>query len=195
MRPATSCRMSGSARRCWSSGSARPMPTSRSPRSRPCGGPAARSSTCSWPWPTRPTADATRRLEVYADGALVDARELTIPAGQRSEALITTVPAGSRAPSRRAWRAATRWSPTTAPSPSCRPTRRPAPCWSARAIAYLENALALLPRLELYAVDEDGYADALADADEAGTPYGLVIFDGVVPDEAPGPAGAVYRSR
>src|SRR5690606_15394208 len=43
------------------------------------------------------TASATRRLEIYADGALVDARELTIPAGQRSEALVTTVPAAARA--------------------------------------------------------------------------------------------------
>ena len=33
------------------------------------------------------TVEATRRLEIYADGALVDARELTIPPGQRSEAL------------------------------------------------------------------------------------------------------------
>ena len=32
---------------------------------------------------------------------------------------------------------------------------------------------------------EAGYADALADADEAGTPYGFVVFDGVVPDEPP----------
>ena len=38
------------------------------------------------------TVEATRRLEIYADGALVDARELTIPPGQRSEALISTVP-------------------------------------------------------------------------------------------------------
>ena len=38
------------------------------------------------------TVEATRRLEIYADGALVDARELTIPPGQRSEALVSTVP-------------------------------------------------------------------------------------------------------
>ena len=40
--------------------------------------------------------EATRRLEVYADGALVDARDLTIPPGQRSEALVGTVPAAAR---------------------------------------------------------------------------------------------------
>ena len=32
---------------------------------------------------------------------------------------------------------------------------------------YLESALALLPRLELYAVAPDDYEDALAEADEA----------------------------
>ncbi|MGH2386492.1 MAG: vWA domain-containing protein, partial [Candidatus Limnocylindria bacterium] len=42
------------------------------------------------------TVEATRRLEVYADGDLVDARELTISPGQRSEALISTVPGGAR---------------------------------------------------------------------------------------------------
>ena len=41
------------------------------------------------------SVEATRRLEVYADGELVDARELTIPAGQRSEALVSTVPAAA----------------------------------------------------------------------------------------------------
>ncbi|MGH2800588.1 MAG: VWA domain-containing protein, partial [Thermoleophilaceae bacterium] len=40
-------------------------------------------------------AAATRRLEIYADGDLVDARDLTIGAGERSEALISTVPPGA----------------------------------------------------------------------------------------------------
>ena len=44
--------------------------------------------------------------------------------------------------------------------------------------------MALLPRLELYAVGDDGYADALAEAEDAGTPYGLFVFDGVVPGRA-----------
>jgi hypothetical protein len=51
---------------------------------------------------------------------------------------------------------------------------------------YLENALALLPRVELYAVGEDGYADALGDGAEDGAPFGLVVFDGVVPDDEHG---------
>jgi hypothetical protein len=57
--------------------------------------------------------------------------------------------------------------------------------------AYLENALALLPRLELYAVTPAGYADAIADAADEGAPYGLVVFDAFVPGEAP-PLPALY---
>jgi hypothetical protein len=130
------------------------------------------------------SAEATRRLEVYADGALVDARELTIPAGQRSEALVSTVPGGARLVEAR-----------LAGSDALLTDDRafamvPADETTSALLvgggnAYLENALALLPRLELYAIDEDGYADALADAAEEGTPYGLVVFDGVVPDEPP----------
>ncbi|MEO8247683.1 MAG: hypothetical protein ABI622_11270, partial [Chloroflexota bacterium] len=51
--------------------------------------------------------------------------------------------------------------------------------------AYLENALALLPRLELYGVTPGGYDDALAAAADVGAPYGLLVFDGFVPDTAP----------
>ncbi|CAN5393860.1 BatA and WFA domain-containing protein [soil metagenome] len=130
------------------------------------------------------TAEVTRRLEVYADGALVDARELRIPAGQRSEALVSTVPGAARLVEAR-----------LAGSDALITDDRgfavvPADVTTRVLLmgdgnAYLENALALLPRLELYAVDEDGYADALADAKESGTPYGLLVFDGIVPAALP----------
>ena len=45
--------------------------------------------------------------EVYADGQLVDARDLAIPSGQRSEALITTVPEASLMTIRAGWSTAT----------------------------------------------------------------------------------------
>ncbi|MCA1568962.1 MAG: BatA and WFA domain-containing protein [Chloroflexi bacterium] len=130
------------------------------------------------------TAEATRRLEVYADGALIDARDLTIPPGQRSEALVTTVPGGARL-------VEARLAGSDALITDDRAFAMVPADETTRALligggnAYLENALALLPRLELYAVDEDGYSDAIADAAEAGTPYGLLVFDGVVPDEPP----------
>ena len=130
-------------------------------------------------------ADATRRLEIYADEALVDARDLTIPAGERAEAVITTVPAATRT-------VEARLAESDALVTDDRAFAVVAADETLRALlvsdgnAYLEHALALLPRLELYAVGEDGYPDALAEAEEVGTPYGLLIFDGVVPDVAPG---------
>lgn len=128
--------------------------------------------------------EATRRLEVYADDTLVDARKLTIPAGQRSEVLIGTVPAA-------AGFVEARLAGSDALATDDRAYAIVPAEAATRALLvgpgnpYLENALALLPRLELFAVGEAGLADALAEADEAGTPYGLLVFDGVVPDESP----------
>lgn len=136
------------------------------------------------------SVEATRRLEIYADDALVDARELVIPAQQRSEALISTVPANART-------VEARLSGSDALATDDRAFAIVPAESTTRALlvgggnAFLENALALLPRLELYAVDADGYADALEEADTDGTPYGLLIFDGFVPD-APPPAPALY---
>jgi Ca-activated chloride channel homolog len=129
-------------------------------------------------------AEATRRLEVYADGALVDARELRIAPGERAEALVTTVPPAARIVEARlaGSDALATDDRAFAVVPAERTTRA---LLVSDGNAYLENALALLPRLELYAIGEDAYEDALADAVEAGTPYGLVIFDGVAPAEAP----------
>jgi hypothetical protein len=136
------------------------------------------------------TVEATRRLEIYADGALVDARELTVPPGQRSEALISTVPpAAATVEARLAGSDALATDDRAfAIVPSQGRTRA---LLVGEGNAYLENAMALLPRLELYAVDQGGYTDALAEADEAGTPYGLFVFDGIVPDDPP-PGPALY---
>ncbi len=132
-------------------------------------------------------ADVTRRLEVYADDQLVDARALEIPAGQRSEALIGSVPASARTIEARlagsdALAADDR---AVAVVPAEEATRA---LVVGAGNTYLENALALLPRLDLYAVAEDGYEDALTEAEADGTPYGLIVFDGVVPAEEPGVA-------
>lgn len=129
-------------------------------------------------------ASATRRLEVYADGELVDARELTIPAGERSEAIISTVPAATAVvEARLAGGDALETDDRAFAIVPAESTTRALLVGPGN--TYLENALALLPRLELYAVDADGFEDALTEAEEAGTPYGLVVFDGVVPAEAP----------
>jgi hypothetical protein len=130
-------------------------------------------------------ADATRRLEVYADGALVDARELDIPPGQRAEALIGSVPASTRT-------IEARLAGTDALAADDRAVAVVPVEEATRALvvgsgnAYLESALALLPRLDLYAVGTEGYEDAIEEAAADNAPYGLVVFDGVVPAEVPG---------
>jgi hypothetical protein len=135
---------------------------------------------------TNPSAvDVSRRLEVYADGELVDARDLAIPAEQRSEALISSVPQSAQV-------VEARLAGDDALAVDDRAFALVPSAGAVRALlvgpgnAYLENALALLPRLELYAVGADGYADALAGAIKDGKPYGIVIFDRTVPAEPPG---------
>src|SRR6185503_8561533 len=140
-------------------------------------------------------SDVTRRLEIYADDVLVDARDMAIPAGQRSEALISSVPQGARVVEARLAGddalAVDDRAFALVPAAGAVPALLVGP-----GNAYLENALALLPRLELYAVGANGYVDALEAAAEAGTPYGIVIFDRTVPAQPPsipalyiGPAG------
>jgi hypothetical protein len=128
--------------------------------------------------------EATRRLEIYADSVLVDARQLTIPAGQRSEALVASVPAAATlVEARLAGEDALAVDDRAfALVPQVGPVRA---LLVSDGNAYLENALALLPRLELYAVGAEGYEDALAAAEEEGTPYGLFIYDGFAPDALP----------
>ena len=130
-------------------------------------------------------ADINRRLEIYADGALVDARDLAIPAEQRSEAIIGSVPPAAQVVEARLAGddalAVDDRAFAIVPSAELVRTLLVSP-----GNAYLENALALLPRLELYGVTAAGYEDALAAAEDEGTPYGLLVFDGFVPDAAPG---------
>ena len=129
-------------------------------------------------------SDVTRRLEIYADGVLVDARDLAIPAEQRSEALISSVPQSARV-------VEARLAGNDALAVDDRAFALVPQAGAIRALlvspgnTYLENALALLPRLELYAVGPDGYGSALAAATKAGTPYGIVIFDRFIPAKAP----------
>jgi hypothetical protein len=129
-------------------------------------------------------ADVTRRLEIYADGVLVDARDLAIGAAQRTEAIIGTVPSGAKVVEARlaGSDALAVDDRALAIVPSGTPIRT---LLVSDGNAYLENALALLPRLELYAVNRAGYDAALADAATAGTPYGLIVFDGLVPPAPP----------
>jgi Ca-activated chloride channel homolog len=129
-------------------------------------------------------SDVTRRLEIYADGVLVDARDLAVPAEQRSEALISTVPQSAHL-------VEARLAGKDALAVDDQAFALVPQAGAIRALlvspgnTYLENALALLPRLELYAVGPDGYNGAVDAATKAGTPYGIVIFDRFIPAKAP----------
>ena len=129
-------------------------------------------------------SDVTRRLEIYADDVLVDARDLSIPAEQRSEALISSVPQSAKV-------VEARLAGSDALAIDDRAFALVPQAGAVKALlvspgnSYLENALALLPRLELFEVGADGYADAIAAADKAGTPYGVLIFDRTVPSAPP----------
>ena len=128
--------------------------------------------------------DVTRRLEIYADDVLVDARDLSIPGGQRSEAVISSVPQSARV-------VEARLAGSDALAVDDRAFALVPQAGAVRGLlvgpgnSYLENALALLPRLELYAVGVDGYADAVDAANKDGKPFGMLIFDRTVPDEGP----------
>lgn len=128
--------------------------------------------------------EITRRLELYADDALVDARELTIPAGRRAEAIVSTVPAAAGiVEARLAGEDALDVDDRAfALVPSDAPIRT---LIVSRGNTYLEQAFALLPRLEVYAVTPDAYDDAMAEAAEAETPYELFVFDRWQPAAAP----------
>jgi hypothetical protein len=135
-------------------------------------------------------AEVTRRLELYADDALVDARELTIPAGRRAEAIVASVPADAQVVEARlaGEDALATDDRAVALVPSDAPVRT---LIVSAGNTYLEQAFALLPRLEVYAVAPDAYADALDEAETAGTPYGLVVFDRWQPATPPD-AAALY---
>jgi hypothetical protein len=128
--------------------------------------------------------DTTRRLELYADGTLVDARDLQLPAGQRAEVVVSSIPAATGVVEARLAQSDALATDDRAYAlvPSAGTTRT---LLVSPGSTYLENALALLPRLELYAVGPDGYAKALADAAAERKPYGLVVFDRYVPSRAP----------
>ena len=138
-------------------------------------------------------AEVTRRLEIYADGQLVDARDMPIPAGQRSEAVISTVPASAQ-------RVEARLAGSDALAVDDRAFALVPQEGVVRTLlvsegnTYLEHALALLPRLEVYAATPDDYADALAEADEAGTPYGLLHLRPLRAWRAAADTGDVHRA-
>ena len=110
---------------------------------------------------------AQRRIEVWGDDRLLEARDLTLDAQARSDVVIDDVPADvavvevrlvGRDPASDAPRTS---SPSTiGPGPSCRPTRTRLVLLVGEGDPYLETALSYLPNVELYGVEPADYGPA-----------------------------------
>ena len=177
------------------------------PDDRSCRSAATARTRPSSPWPSAPRrprspgpifvgvanldlASAQRRLEVWGDGRLLEARDLLLDAQARSDVVIDDVPddVGSleiRLVARDAGAAG-------APDQLAIDDRAWAviPPTETRLILvvgegdpYLETALSYLPNVELFGVTPDEYGPATARKD--GRPWDLVIFEGALPAKLP----------
>lgn len=127
-----------------------------------------------------------RRLEVLADGLPVTARDLTLDALRRTEVVIDELPAGT----------ATVQARLAIPEGNTGPVDQLALDDEAWAVVppdrlqrillvgpgnvYLQNALALLPNVELYGATDEEYP-----ATTGKELFDLIVFDGYLPSELP----------
>lgn len=138
-------------------------------------------------------ADVVRRLQILADGTPITARDLPLRPLSRADVVIDELPAGTRTVEAR----------ITPPGESSGQVSGPAdylplddaawavvPSDEPRFVllvgpgnVYLQNALALLPNVELYGTTGEDYAATAADPIFAS--YDLIVFDGFLPPELP----------
>jgi Ca-activated chloride channel homolog len=140
------------------------------------------------------TSEVVRRLQILADGELYDSRELVLRPLSRADVVIDELPPGTRVAEAR----------ISGPGESAgEQVAGPADhlalddaAWAVvppdqlRQIllvgpgnVYLQNALALLPNVELYGTTAETYAATARDAKFA--EYDLIVFDGFLPPELP----------
>lgn len=124
-------------------------------------------------------ATASRRLDIYVDGQLFDARRLTIPAGENTTVVRDDLPAGTEQvevhlaghdglpADDRAWAIRSAADPTSVLLVS-------------NGNRFLETALGLLANVELSVVPAAEYANALSAGDAQ-----LIVFDGTPPADLP----------
>jgi hypothetical protein len=134
--------------------------------------------------------DASRRLELWGDGALLEVRDLRLDAQARSDVVIDDIPPGVASLEVRLLGSDP--AITAAPDDLATDDRAWAvvPPTLNRLILlvgagdpYLETALSYLPNVELFGVSLDEYGPATERTD--GRPWDLVIFEGPLPDELP----------
>ncbi|MBA3876190.1 MAG: hypothetical protein C0498_04510 [Anaerolinea sp.] len=129
---------------------------------------------------------AKRRLQVYGDGVLLEARDLTLDPQTRSEAIIDDVPVGVRVIEVRLDREEPRAATADVLALDDRAWAIVPPDRLRRILLvsdgdpYLETALTFLPNTELYGVAPQDYG--VATRPEL---FDLIIFEGTVPEELP----------
>ncbi len=137
------------------------------------------------------TERASRRLQVLADGVPVSARDLTLEPVGRTEVLIDELPPGTRVVEARLGAA-----DAGANGPSGRPADQLAiddAAWTivpsdrlqrillvGHGNVYLQNALSLLPNVELYGATPEEYAGTTGKH-----LFDMFVFDGYLPPELP----------
>lgn len=139
------------------------------------------------------TSEVVRRLHILADGTPVTARDLVLRPLSRADVVIDELPAGTQVVEARISLPGES-AAEAAGGPDYLPLDDAAwaivPPDAPRQIllvgpgnVYIQNALALLPNVELYGTTAEGYASTAADAVFA--EYDLVVFDGFLPEQLP----------
>ncbi|HUG47955.1 MAG TPA: VWA domain-containing protein [Candidatus Limnocylindria bacterium] len=139
------------------------------------------------------SAEVVRRLQLLADGTLYDSRDVTLRPLSRADVVIEQLPSGTRTVEARIA------APVENGGAMAGPSDRLALDDAAWAIVpptdtrfillvgpgnvYLQNALALLPNVELYGTTAENYAATAASPEFA--EYDLVVFDGFLPPSLP----------
>jgi Ca-activated chloride channel homolog len=142
------------------------------------------------------TAEVVRRLQVLADDEVYDSRDLLLRPLSRTDVVIDELPQGAR------WVQARLAQPTDSAGMQAGPPDYLALDDAAWAIVpptdtrfillvgpgnvYLQNALTLLPNVELYGTTPENYSATAASPEFA--EYDLVVFDGFLPPELPAKA-------
>jgi hypothetical protein len=134
---------------------------------------------------------ATRTLEVWADGALLEARQVVMDAQSRTDVVIDDVPPATSVVEVRL----TGSSETAGAGPSDHlalddrawavvpPDRQRDILLVSTGDPYLETALSYLPNTRLFAVEPDRYPQDAVRTD--GTDWDLIIFEATLPEELP----------
>ena len=133
---------------------------------------------------------AQRRLEVWGDGQLLEARDLQLDAQARSDVVIDDVPDDVRtlevrlvAPGAVAVAAPDQLAIDDRAWAVIPPDRKRLILVVGKGDPYLETALSYLPNVELFGVTPEEYGPATARKD--GRPWDLVIFEAALPSTLP----------